>query len=44
MKMDFQNTEQISFMQNEQRKVRGNTMFLAELFVQLSRPEVSWTT
>jgi hypothetical protein len=42
MKMDFQNTEQIPFMQNEQRRVRGTTLFLAELFVQLSMPEVSF--
>ncbi|KAG5676043.1 hypothetical protein PVAND_005898 [Polypedilum vanderplanki] len=39
MKMDFQNTEQIPYMQNDQRRVRGSTLFLAELFVQLSRPE-----
>lgn len=42
MKMDFQNTEQIPFMQNEQRRVRGSTLFLAELFVQLKRPEVNF--
>ncbi|XP_070505505.1 polyadenylate-binding protein-interacting protein 1-like isoform X2 [Chironomus tepperi] len=39
MKMDFQNQEHIQFMNNEQRKVRGGTLFLAELFVQLTRPE-----
>ncbi|CAH1709445.1 unnamed protein product [Chironomus riparius] len=39
MKMDFQNTEQVQFMNNEQRRVRGSTLFLAELFVQLTRPE-----
>lgn len=43
MKMDFQNTEQVPFMQNDQRRVRGSTLFLAELFVQLTRPEVSLT-
>jgi polyadenylate-binding protein-interacting protein 1 len=42
MKMEFQNTEQVPFMQNDQRRVRGTTLFLAELFVQLKRPEVSW--
>lgn len=41
MKMDFQNNEQVQFMANEQRRVRGTTLFLAELFVQLTRPEVS---
>ena len=41
MKMEFQNTEQVPFMQNDQRRVRGTTLFLAELFVQLKRPEVS---
>lgn len=39
MKMDFQNQEQVQFMNNEQRRVRGTTLFLAELFVQLTRPE-----
>lgn len=39
MKMDFQNTEQVQYMNNEQRRVRGSTLFLAELFVQLTRPE-----
>lgn len=29
-------------MQNDQRRVRGTTLFLAELFVQLKRPEVSF--
>lgn len=42
MKMEFQNTEQVPFMQNDQRRVRGTTLFLAELFVQLKRPEVSF--
>jgi polyadenylate-binding protein-interacting protein 1 len=37
MKMEFQNTEQVPFMQNDQRRVRGTTLFLAELFVQLKR-------
>lgn len=41
MKMDFQNQEQVQFMNNDQRRVRGTTLFLAELFVQLTRPEVS---
>lgn len=41
MKMDFQNQEQVQYMNNEQRRVRGSTVFLAELFVQLNRPEVS---
>ena len=43
MKMDFQNTEQVQFMNNEQRRVRGSTLFLAELFVQLTRPEVCYS-
>jgi polyadenylate-binding protein-interacting protein 1 len=42
MKMEFQDTEQVPFMQNDQRRVRGTTLFLAELFVQLKRPEVSF--
>jgi polyadenylate-binding protein-interacting protein 1 len=41
MKMEFQNTEQVPFMQNDQRRVRGTTLFLAELFVQLKRPDVN---
>lgn len=39
MKMEFQNTEQVQYMNNDQRRVRGSTLFLAELFVQLTRPE-----
>nr|QGW50644.1 ionotropic receptor 2 [Propsilocerus akamusi] len=39
MKMEFQHTELASYMQNDQRRVRGTTLFLAELFVQLKRPE-----
>lgn len=41
MKMDYQHTEQVPFMQNDQRRVRGTTLFLAELFVQLKREDVS---
>jgi len=44
MKMEFQNTEQVPFMQNDQRRVRGTTLFLAELFVQLKRPEDTRST
>ncbi|CAO1345248.1 unnamed protein product [Diamesa hyperborea] len=39
MKMDYQHTEQVPFMQNDQRRVRGTTLFLAELFVQLKRED-----
>lgn len=39
MKMEFQNTEQVPFMQNDQRRVRGTTLFLAELFVHFSKFE-----
>lgn len=35
MKMDFNQQENQHFMTNEAHKVRGTTMFLAELFLQL---------
>ncbi|CRL01072.1 CLUMA_CG014225, isoform A [Clunio marinus] len=44
MKMEFQNTEQVPFMQNDQRRVRGTTLFLAELFVQLKTSENTRST
>lgn len=34
-KMDFQHSELIGFMQNEAIRVRGTTLFLAELYMQL---------
>lgn len=39
MKMDYQQSELVKFMQNEQRRVRGTTLFLAELFVQFKQRE-----
>lgn len=41
MKMDFERQELISFMASEQYTVRGTTLFLAELYMQLRRPNVS---
>ena len=40
MKMEYQQTELIGYMQNEQRKVRGATLFLAEVYMQLRKPHV----
>jgi polyadenylate-binding protein-interacting protein 1 len=39
MKMEYQQSELVKYMQNEQRRVRGTTLFLAELFVQLKKPD-----
>lgn len=42
MKMTDQLQQLQQFMQkNEQHKVRGTTLFLAELYMQLRRPHVS---
>ncbi|XP_063696545.1 polyadenylate-binding protein-interacting protein 1 isoform X2 [Culicoides brevitarsis] len=38
MKMDFEKQELVPLMQNEQNTVRGTTLFLAELYMQLRRP------
>lgn len=40
MKMDFEKQELVLLMQNEQNNVRGTTLFLAELYMQLRRPNV----
>lgn len=40
MKMDFEKQELVPMMQNEQNTVRGTTLFLAELYMQLRRPNV----
>lgn len=40
MKMDFNQQENQHFMTNEAHKVRGTTMFLAELFLQLQNVSV----
>lgn len=40
MKMDFEKQELVPLMQNEQNTVRGTTLFLAELYMQLRRPNV----
>uniref|UniRef100_A0A182MWC9 MIF4G domain-containing protein n=1 Tax=Anopheles culicifacies TaxID=139723 RepID=A0A182MWC9_9DIPT len=40
LKMEDQNNELPQFMSNEQVKVRGATLFLAELYMQLRMPEV----
>ncbi|XP_055537560.1 putative uncharacterized protein DDB_G0272456 [Wyeomyia smithii] len=39
MKIDHQHSELSGFMQNEQIKVRGTTLFLAELYMQLRKPQ-----
>ncbi|XP_061519144.1 polyadenylate-binding protein-interacting protein 1 isoform X1 [Anopheles gambiae] len=39
LKMDHQNSELPEFMKQEQVKVRGATLFLAELYMQLRQPE-----
>ncbi|XP_058830414.1 uncharacterized protein LOC131689380 [Topomyia yanbarensis] len=39
MKMNHQQSELQGFMQNEQIKVRGTTLFLAELYMQLRKPQ-----
>uniref|UniRef100_A0A336KQ32 CSON013530 protein n=1 Tax=Culicoides sonorensis TaxID=179676 RepID=A0A336KQ32_CULSO len=41
MKMDFEKQELVPFLQNEQSTVRGTTLFLAELYMQLRRPNES---
>lgn len=38
MKMSHQQSELLGFMTNEQIKVRGTTLFLAELYMQLRKP------
>ncbi|XP_055614345.1 uncharacterized protein LOC129760711 [Uranotaenia lowii] len=38
MKMEHQQNELPGYMQNEQIKVRGTTLFLAELYMQLRKP------
>lgn len=40
MKLEHQESELVSFMQNEQVRVRGTTLFLAELYMQLRKPQV----
>jgi len=42
MKMDFERQELIQFMASEQYTVRGTTLFLAELYMQLRRPNESF--
>lgn len=41
LKLEFEMQELMSFMQNEQHVVRGTTLFMAELYMQLRRPNVS---
>lgn len=41
LKMNFEMQELVNFMQNETHTVRGTTLFMAELFMQLRRPSVS---
>lgn len=41
MKMEHQQSELLIYLQQEQIKVRGTTLFLAELYMQLRKPHVS---